>query len=62
MRRAGKNLLARFDWFQRHKDAGEARTEEFPDSMRESVRDIQSRDQSRLTRDSGIGEGDEAEG
>ena len=53
MRRAGKNLLARFDWLQRHQRAGEARSEDFPDSMRESVRDIQSRDQFRLSRDSG---------
>jgi DNA-binding GntR family transcriptional regulator len=61
MRRAGKNMLARFDWFQRHKDASVAQTEDFPDSMRESVRDIQSRDQSRLSRDSGLGDGEEVE-
>ena len=54
MRRAGKNLLSRFDWIQRHSDA--ARTETFPDSMRESVRDIQSRDELRLSRDSGLGD------
>jgi DNA-binding GntR family transcriptional regulator len=56
MRRAGKNMLARFDWIQRHKDADAATSEDFPDSMRESVRDIQSRDQSRLSHDSGLGD------
>lgn len=56
MRRAGKNLLARFDWLQRHKDASKAATEDFPESMRESVRNVQSRDQSRLSRDSGFGD------
>jgi DNA-binding GntR family transcriptional regulator len=54
MRRAGKNLLARFDWLQRHKDAAEVPMEDFPDSMRESVRDIQNRDQTRLSRDTGL--------
>ena len=59
MRRAGKNLLSRFDWIQRHSDADAARTEKFPDSMQESVRDIQSRDQLRLSRDSGLGDREE---
>ncbi len=61
MRRAGKNLLARFDWLQRHRDATESQREDFPDSMRESVRDIQNRDQTRLSRDSGLGEGNSTE-
>jgi DNA-binding GntR family transcriptional regulator len=61
MRRAGKNLLARFDWLQRHSDAGEPRTDDFPDSMRESVRDIQSRDGSRLSRDRGRADGEETQ-
>jgi DNA-binding GntR family transcriptional regulator len=60
MRRAGKNMLARFDWLQRHSDATATRAEEFPDSMQESVRDIQSRDESRLSRDSGLGDKEEA--
>jgi DNA-binding GntR family transcriptional regulator len=60
MRRAGKNMLARFDWFQRHRDAGQGQTEDFPDSMRQSVRDIQRRDRSRLSRESGLT--DKAEG
>jgi DNA-binding GntR family transcriptional regulator len=33
MRRAGRRLLARFDRFQRHEDAAEARTDDFIDSM-----------------------------
>jgi DNA-binding GntR family transcriptional regulator len=53
MRRAGKNLLARFDWLQRHCDASAAQKEDFSVSMRASVRDIQSRDESRLSHDSG---------
>jgi DNA-binding GntR family transcriptional regulator len=60
MRRAGKNLLARFDWFERHKETGRAQAEEFPDSMRESVRGIQSRNQVRLSsRDSGGGDAEQ---
>ena len=57
MRRAGKNLLSRFDWLQRHSDVDAAQTEKFPNSMQESVRDIQSRDQLRLSRDSGLEDG-----
>ncbi len=57
MRRAGKNMLARFDWFQRHRDAAEARAEGFPESMQESVRDIQTRDELRLSRESGLDNG-----
>jgi DNA-binding GntR family transcriptional regulator len=52
MRRAGKNLLARFDWFQRHSNTDASQTEGFPESMHESVRGIQTRDQLRLSRDS----------
>jgi DNA-binding GntR family transcriptional regulator len=61
MRGAGKNLLARFDWLQRHKDAGAAQTDDLPDLMWESVRDIQSRDESRLSRESGRGDGENTE-
>jgi DNA-binding GntR family transcriptional regulator len=59
MQRTGKNLLTRFDWLQRHKDSIEARTDNFPDLMQEGVRDIQRRHQSRLSRDSGLGDGEE---
>ena len=61
MRRAGKNMLARFDWLQRHKDAKQALTGGFPDSMRERVRDIQSSDHPRPPRDSVLEDGREVE-
>jgi DNA-binding GntR family transcriptional regulator len=61
MRRTSKNLLAHFDWLQRHKDAAETGTDDFPDSMRESIRDIQIRDESRPSRDSGLENKNEAE-
>jgi len=61
MRRAGKNMLARFDWLQRHRDEGKSPTEEFPDSMEASVRDIQNRDQSKLSHDAGFDDMDGAE-
>jgi DNA-binding GntR family transcriptional regulator len=53
MRRAGRNMLARFDWFQRHQNADPSQADEFPDSMCEQVRDIQSRDESRLSQEVG---------
>lgn len=53
MRRAGKSMLARFDWFQRHKDVAKAEAEDFPRSMEESVREVQNRSLSHLSRDSG---------
>jgi len=43
MRQTRKNLLARFDWIQRQSDVDNRLIEEFPDSMREAVRDIQQR-------------------
>jgi DNA-binding GntR family transcriptional regulator len=42
MRRTSKNLLARFDWLQRHRDAVAAQSGDFPDLMRDSVREIYS--------------------
>jgi DNA-binding GntR family transcriptional regulator len=50
MRRAGKNLLARFDWLQRQGDAERARAGDFPDSMRRLVLGIQRRDLADLPR------------
>lgn len=41
MRRAGKNMLARFDWLQRQSDPASALVGDFPESVRETVRDIQ---------------------
>jgi DNA-binding GntR family transcriptional regulator len=41
MRCAGKNMLARYDWLQRQTDLGSELAGEFPDSMRDLVRDIQ---------------------
>lgn len=61
MRRAGKNLLARFDWMERHKDVGRGPVEEFPDSMRDSVRGIQSANKARLSKRL-VGEDVEEEG
>jgi hypothetical protein len=61
MRRAGANMLDRFDWLQRHRDADEAQAEDFPESMLDSVRDIQNRDESRLSKETGLGEEEEAE-
>ncbi len=46
MRQAGKNLLTRFDWLQQHHCAGDNWAEDFPDSMRESICDVQNRDES----------------
>jgi DNA-binding GntR family transcriptional regulator len=54
MRRAGRNMLSRFDWLHRQQNAAQVRTDDFPDSMRESVRDIQSRDESRLSQETGL--------
>ncbi len=42
-RRVEKNMLARFDWLQRQKDADAPLARDFPDSMRRLVQDIQSR-------------------
>lgn len=41
MRRAGKNMLARFDWFQRHKDVTKVEANDFSSSMQDSVRAVQ---------------------
>lgn len=41
MRRARKNMLSRFDWLRRQGAADNTLTRDFPDSMRELVRDIQ---------------------
>jgi DNA-binding GntR family transcriptional regulator len=41
MKRAGRNMLARFDWLQRQSSFGSDSSGEFPDSMRDFVRDIQ---------------------
>ena len=49
MRRAGKNILARFDWIQRQRDADRELTEDYPESVRDTVRDIQRRDQLRMS-------------
>ena len=44
MRRAGKNMLARFDWLQRHADEESHRVVDYPDSVRERIREIERRD------------------
>ena len=44
MRRARKNMLARFDWLERQSDVDGSRAGEFPESMRELVRGIQQSD------------------
>ena len=44
MRRAGKNMLARFDWLQRQEGLDSSSVGDFPESMRELVRGIQRRD------------------
>jgi DNA-binding GntR family transcriptional regulator len=43
MRRARKNTLSRFDWLRRQGGTDSALTKDFPDSMRELIRDIQQR-------------------
>ncbi len=43
MRRARKNILARFDWLHQQPDADSPLVRDFPDSMRRLVRDIQQR-------------------
>jgi DNA-binding GntR family transcriptional regulator len=49
MRRAGRNMLARFDWFQRHKDVSEVKAKQFSSSMHSSMRAVQRR----LSQDTG---------
>ena len=41
MRRAGKNMLGRFDWLQRHADEEPHHVVDYPDSVRERVREIE---------------------
>jgi DNA-binding GntR family transcriptional regulator len=43
MRRARRNTLSRFDWLRRQGGTDDALTKDFPDSMRELIRDIQQR-------------------
>ncbi len=43
MRRARKNMLARFDWVLEQRAVGEAPVGDFPDSMRQMVYEIQGR-------------------
>jgi DNA-binding GntR family transcriptional regulator len=43
MRHTRKHLLARYDWIQRQSNVDNRLLEEFPDSMREAVHDIQRR-------------------
>jgi DNA-binding GntR family transcriptional regulator len=41
MRRAGKNILARFDWLQRPRDPESSLLRDYPESLREAVRAIE---------------------
>ena len=43
MRIAGKNMLARFDWLQRQSDLSSPQAGDFPDTVRDLVRNIQQR-------------------
>jgi len=43
MRIAGKNMLARFDWLQRQSDLSSPQAGDFPDMVRDLVRNIQQR-------------------
>ncbi|MBN2294556.1 MAG: FCD domain-containing protein, partial [Pirellulales bacterium] len=43
MKRAEKNTLARFDWLEQERLAGSQRSNEFPDSLRQQVLEIERR-------------------
>lgn len=44
MRQTRRNILARFDWLERQSTRDQRLTEEFPDSMREAVHELQRRE------------------
>jgi DNA-binding GntR family transcriptional regulator len=43
MHRAGKTMLARFDWLQQPPDSNSSLLRDFPDSLREAIRSIERR-------------------